>query len=111
MNRKNFVFRYFWEREHHHVSRNHEIDGVPHSQRSDDDATTTTTTTAHYNNNSFHYNPEFGKMEFYIRYIISIRSIIDILCIIPTAVEYSQPSTSLQLNLKNKLATKLQIKL
>ena len=31
----------------------------------------------------FEENPEFNKIEFYIRYILSIRSIIDLLCFLP----------------------------
>jgi len=45
----------------------------------------------------FKSNPHFSKIEFYIRYILSIRSLIDIACILPSYIAFagsSQGSTS-----------------
>ena len=38
----------------------------------------------------FEENPKFNKIEFYIRYIFSIRSIIDLICFLPILVYISQ---------------------
>lgn len=36
----------------------------------------------------FENNPKFSKLEFYVRYIISIRSIVDLACIVPAYPAY-----------------------
>lgn len=42
---------------------------------------------------SFKKNPEFSKIEFYIRYVISLRSLIDLACVVPAYAIYFGSAT------------------
>ena len=71
---------------------------VDHTNNDDNNNNNNNNNETQFWTGSFIKNPDFGCMEFYIRYIISIRSVIDLLCIIPLFVQYASAVQSIQLN-------------